>query len=249
MERDTGAAISLVSEAVYKEKLQHLPLKATKTVLKTYTGEAVSMLGTVDVKVELNGQAAKLPLFVVRGNYPALMGRSWLGKIQLNWAEVHQMTKEETGLTTILRKHVPVFGEDLGSMKGITVTLNIKQSTKISESLTVPNAIRPKVEAYLERLVTNGVLIPVTHSPWATSIIPIVKKDGSLWICGDFKVTVNSVLCAEQYPLLRIDDLFTGLAGGKKFSKLDPSQAYLQMHVDEKSQELLTIVTHKGLNR
>uniref|UniRef100_A0A452HI29 ribonuclease H n=1 Tax=Gopherus agassizii TaxID=38772 RepID=A0A452HI29_9SAUR len=251
MELDTGAAISLVSETVYKEKLQHLPLKATKTVLKTYTGEAVPMLGTIDVKVELNGQAAKLPLFVVRGNYPALMGRSWLGKIQLNWAEVHWMTKEETSLTPILRKHAAVFGDDLGSMKGITVTLNIKPDSppKYLKARTVPYAIRPKVEADLERLVTNGVLIPVTHSSWATPIIPIVKKDGSLRICGDFKVTVNPVLCAEQYPLPRIDDLFAGLAGGQKFSKIDLSQAYLQMHVDEKSQELLTIVTHKGLYR
>ncbi|XP_039396208.1 uncharacterized protein K02A2.6-like, partial [Mauremys reevesii] len=49
--------------------------------------------------------------------------------------------------------------------------------------------------------------------------------------------------------LPRIDDLFAGLAGGQKFSKIDLSQAYLQMHVDEKSQELLTIVTHKGLYR
>ncbi|CAM5120403.1 unnamed protein product [Eretmochelys imbricata] len=251
MELDTSAAVSLVSETVYKEKRQHLPLKATKTVLKTYTGEAVPMLGTIDVKVELNGQAAKLPLFVVRGNYPALMGRSWLGKIQLNWAEVHQMTKEETGLTTILRKHAVIFGEDLESMKGITVTLNIKPDSqpKYLKARTVPYAIRPKVEADLECLVTNGVLIPVTHCPLATPIVPIVKKDGSLWICGDFKVTVNPVLCAEQYPLPCIDDLFAGQAGGQKFSKIDLSQEYLQMQVDEKSQELLTIVTHKGLYR
>ncbi|XP_024064460.2 LOW QUALITY PROTEIN: uncharacterized protein K02A2.6-like, partial [Terrapene carolina triunguis] len=120
---------------------------------------------------------------------------------------------------------------------------------KYLKARTVPYAFRPKVEADLERLVTNGVLIPVTHSPWATPIVPIVKKDGSLQICGDFKVTVNPVLCAEQYPLPRIDDLFAGLAGGQKFSKIDLSQAYLQMHVDEKSQELLTIVTHKGLYR
>ncbi|CAM4553725.1 unnamed protein product [Caretta caretta] len=249
MELDTGAAISLLSEIVYKEKLQHLPLKATKTVLKTYTGEAVPMLGTTDVKVELNGQAAKLPLFVVRGNYPALMGRSWLRKIQLMWAEMHRMTKEETSLPAILRKHAAVFGEDLGSMKGITMTLNTKPDSqpKYQKARTVPYAIRPKVGVNLVRLVTNGVLIPLTHSPWATPIVPIVKKDDSLWICGDFKVTVNAVLCAEQYLLPHIDDLFAGLAEGQKFSKIDLSQAYLQMHVDEKSQELLTIVTHKGL--
>ncbi|XP_053894461.1 uncharacterized protein K02A2.6-like [Malaclemys terrapin pileata] len=134
-------------------------------------------------------------------------------------------------------------------MKGITVTLNIKPGSqpKYLKARTVPYALRPKVEADLECLVTNEVLIPVTHSSWATPIIPIVKKNGSLWICRDFKVMVNPVLCAEQYPLPRINDLFAGLAGGQKFSKIDLSQAYLQMHVDEKSQELLTTVMHKEL--
>ncbi|XP_037745958.1 uncharacterized protein LOC119565355 [Chelonia mydas] len=56
MELDTGAAVSLVSKTMYKEKQQHLPLKAMKTVLKMYTGEAVSVLSITDVKVELNAQ-------------------------------------------------------------------------------------------------------------------------------------------------------------------------------------------------
>lgn len=59
-------------------------------------------------------------------------------------------------------------------------------------------------------------------------------------------MTVNPVLEAEQYPLPHIEDLFAGL---KKFSKIYLNQAYLQMHVEEKSRELLTITTHKGLYR
>ncbi|CAM5142080.1 unnamed protein product [Natator depressus] len=39
------------------------------------------------------------------------------------------------------------------------------------------------------------------------------------------------------------------MAGGQKFIKIDLSEAYLQMHVEEKSQELLTIVMHEGLYR
>ncbi len=47
--------------------------------------------------------------------------------------------------------------------------------------------------------------------------------------------TVNLVLHVDQYPLPKPDDLFGTLAGGKKFTKLDLSQAYLQLELDEES--------------
>ena len=73
------------------------------------------------------------------------------------------------------------------------------------------------------------------------------KKDGRFRICGDYKVTVNQVLSVEQYPLPRPEDLFATLAGGKYFSKLDLSQAYLQVLLDEDSRRYVTVNTHQGL--
>ncbi|XP_051788199.1 uncharacterized protein K02A2.6-like [Erpetoichthys calabaricus] len=119
--------------------------------------------------------------------------------------------------------------------------------TKMARSVLY--ALRPKVEADIERLVKLGVLEPVSHSEWATPVVLVVKSNGSVRLCGDFKVTVNPVLIAEQYPLPVIEDLFAGLAVGNKLSKIDLSQAYLQMHVDEDSQKYLTIATNKGLYR
>ncbi len=113
----------------------------------------------------------------------------------------------------------------------------------------MPYALRPKVEVDLDAMVKNGVLKPVTTSEWVTPIVLWPKKHVGIWICGDFKVTLNPVLVAEQYPLPPIDNLFAGLSGGQKFSKVDLSQAYLQMHVEEQSREMLTINTHKGLFR
>ena len=66
-------------------------------------------------------------------------------------------------------------------------------------------------------------------------------------LCGDYKVTVNPVMCVDQYPLPKIEDIFATLAGGKKFSKLDLTQAYHHMELDEATQNLLVINTHKGL--
>ena len=86
-------------------------------------------------------------------------------------------------------------------------------------------------------------------SNWSTPIVPVVKPNGAARICGDYKITVNTQLQTEEYPLPRIDDIFAKLAGGKKFTKIDHRQAYHQMGVEEESQEYLTINTHQGLYR
>jgi len=50
-----------------------------------------------------------------------------------------------------------------------------------------------------------------------------------------------------MYPLPRIEDLFAALSGGKVFSKLDLSHAYLQVQLSRESQKYLVTNTHKGL--
>nr|XP_039270990.1 uncharacterized protein K02A2.6-like [Styela clava] len=144
-----------------------------------------------------------------------------------------------------------VFSGDVGCIKGTKAKLVLKKGAipKFFPPRPVPFALRPKIEAELKRLERDDIITKVTFSEWATPIVPVLKKDGKIRLCADFKVTVNPVLCVDQYPLHTIDDLFTSLAGGQKFSKIDLKQAYLQMEVEEESKELLTVNTHKGLYR
>lgn len=78
MELDTGAAVSLISRTLYNAQLAHKPLCTTDVLLRTYPGEVVSPVGVIVVKVKMNKQKAKLPLYVVEGNAPPLFGREWL---------------------------------------------------------------------------------------------------------------------------------------------------------------------------
>ena len=103
------------------------------------------------------------------------------------------------------------------------------------------------MEQELYRLEREGVLKRVNHSQWAAPIVTVPKKDGTVRICGDYKVTVNPVLDVDQYPLPRPEDLFATLAGGKFFSTLDLSHAYNQVVLDDGSLKYLTINTHRGL--
>ena len=72
-------------------------------------------------------------------------------------------------------------------------------------------------------------------------------RDFKLVADPSYRVTLNIALRSEFYSLPRIDELFTALAGGEWFSKLDLSHAYQQLVLEDESQMLATITTHKGL--
>ena len=211
------------------------------------------MLGKVGVNVSFQGKTAKLDLIVVSNEGPTLLGRDWLAALGMdinsNIHNVHSI--HSSSLQTILDKHSPLFSEDLGKLKGVTVKLFIDRSVKPAffNHRPVPFALRQRIEAELDRLEKEGIIEAVRFSDWAAPIVPVVKRDGSVRICGDFKLTVNRATTLESYPLPRVDELLASLGKSKVFSKLDLSNAYLQLLVDDESKELLTISTHRGLYR
>ena len=113
----------------------------------------------------------------------------------------------------------------------------------------MPFAIRQKVETEIDRQVAEGILEPVKFSEWATPVVPILKKDGTVRLCGDYKITVNRATETDTYPLPRIEDMLTSVAGSSIFSTLDLAHAYQQVMLDDEAQQMTTITTHKGLYR
>lgn len=103
----------------------------------------------------------------------------------------------------------------------------------------MPYAFREPVEKELDCLAAEGILEPVQYSDWASPIVPVLKADKTIRVCGDFKQTINP----------KVEDLFTSFAGGKLFSKIDLSQAYQQVPLDEESRKYVVINTSKGLFR
>ena len=104
-----------------------------------------------------------------------------------------------------------------------------------------------RVDAELDRLQAEGIITPIKYSDWAAAIVPVVKQDGSIRICGDYKLTVNRAVKLDTYPIPRLEDLFSTLSEGALFSKLDMSQAYNQLCLDEDSKAYTVINTHRGL--
>ena len=72
MEVDTGAFLSIMSKDTFNKEFSNQTLQPTTISLRTYTGECLTVLGTLEVQVEHNSQSAMLPVIVVEGDGPNL---------------------------------------------------------------------------------------------------------------------------------------------------------------------------------
>ena len=207
-------------------------------------------LGSIRVTATCNNQTKTLPILVIKGKGPNLMGRDWLSNFRLDWQNIFQLRSLDK-IDNLLTKFENIFKDELGTVKDIKahIQLNPNSQPKFHRARTVPMALRQKVEEELNRLEQAKIIEPVRHSQWAAPVVPGIKTDGSIRLCGDYRTTVNQAAKLDPYPLPRIEDLFASLAGGQVFSKLDLSRAYLQVMLDEESKHLVTVNTHKGLFR
>ncbi|UYV62799.1 K02A2.6-like [Cordylochernes scorpioides] len=109
----------------------------------------------------------------------------------------------------------------------------------------VPMAKRDEVVGLLHKLKQDGV-IEESNSPWSSPVVLVTKKDGSTRFCVDYR-KLNEVTKKDSYPLLRIDDTLTTLAGSSWFSTLDLKNGYWQVGVHPADREKTAFSTGNGL--
>lgn len=252
MELDTGASVSLISKNLYEKLKWQVKIVPSNVVLSTVTGQALPVVGECVVSVVYKEKAYdNMTIFVVESEGPPLLGRDWLARIPLDWPEIKSVQQETTQhkIAEVKRKYSKLFDGKLGKVEGVTAKLELSEDAvaKFCKPRPVPFATKDLIAAEIAALVESGVLKKVDYSDWASPIVPVRKPSGKLRICGDFSVTVNKFLKIPEHPMPRVSELLAKLNGGQKFTKLDLSQAYQQVPLDEYSQKLVTINTHLGL--
>ena len=127
--------------------------------------------------------------------------------IWLNWNRICQI-ETSPSFEIILNKHTDVFREELGLLREATAKINIQSGVtpKFYKARTLSYFLREKVDKEIHGLQDQGIILPVTFSDWAAPIMPVLKTDGNIRICGDYKVTFNPV--AHPDPLPQVEDLF-----------------------------------------
>ena len=84
-----------------------------------------------------------------------------------------------------------------------------------------------------------GIIKPST-SPWASPIVLVPKRDGTLRLCVDYR-HLNKVTHPNPFP--RIDDLLNSLGSAEYITTLDLTKGYWQVPVHPNSQQKTAFIT------
>ncbi|KAK8788355.1 hypothetical protein V5799_021870 [Amblyomma americanum] len=104
---------------------------------------------------------------------------------------------------------------------------------------------RDAIRHQVTQMLQDDVIQPST-SPWASPVVLVTKKDGTLRFCVDYR-RLNNVTKKDVYPLPRIDDSLDRLRHATYFSSLDLRSGYWQIEVDERDREKTAFITPDGL--
>lgn len=122
--------------------------------------------------------------------------------------------------------------------KGEAAKVPVKHEIQLSDSIPVPIPPRrvphsqtEEIERQIESLKEKGY-VEKSQSPYSAPIVPVLKKDGSLRMCIDYR-QLNAKTIPSVYPISRSDDILDSLNGSKVFSVLDLKEAYHQIAIKE----------------
>uniref|UniRef100_A0A336MPS3 RNA-directed DNA polymerase n=1 Tax=Culicoides sonorensis TaxID=179676 RepID=A0A336MPS3_CULSO len=257
-EVDCGAAIGVMSYIFYKKYFSECSVKKIDNKIFTLADDSkCEIYGLIDVILN-NKYASQAIIINTKNEGIPLMGRTWLSLIFPNWRSFFTNTKinkiqenysEANLIQEIKKKFSQVFEARNNPIINFTAHLNLKEGSvpKFRKASIVPFSLREEVEKKLLELEKNNIIKRVEFSDWASQLVIVPKKDGSIRLCSNYKATLNPCLERNDYPIPNIDDILFKLNGNKFFTVLDLSGAYLQLALDEESQKLTTINTPLGL--
>jgi hypothetical protein len=147
----------------------------------------------------------------------------------------------------ILDKHHKVFGPippGVPPDRGFEHIIELEGGAKpvITTPYRHSKKYKDEIEEAIKELLDMGHIRPST-SPFASSIVLVKKKDGTMRMCIDFRA-LNKKTIKNRYPIPRIDALLDELHGAIYFTKIDLRSGYHQIKMREEDISKTTFRCH-----
>ena len=157
---------------------------------------------------------------------------------------------EKWYLAVLLNEYREVF---TGSEEPISGTAMVEHVIEMREADQEPikqpyrNLLhhRAAISEEVEEMLRKKMIQP-SNSPWASPVVIVKKKDGSIRFCVDYR-GLNAVTKKDSFPLPRIDETLATLTGAVFFTTFDLQSAYSQVPVRPSDREKTAFSCHEGL--
>ncbi|CAJ0590927.1 unnamed protein product [Cylicocyclus nassatus] len=168
--------------------------------------------------------------------------------VDLSKAEVSEQEREQLrAFFHSFRDRISHSSYDLGSYD--TDMIHIKTTTETPPTrfrpTRIPVKFQKELDDHINKLLRAG-RIKESDTPWVHNTVLVKKRDGSLRVCLDFR-PLNAITIPDHYPLPRIEDILTKIAGNKYYTSLDLASGYMQLLLSPESQAKCGWATHRGI--
>ena len=101
------------------------------------------------------------------------------------------------------------------------------------------------MKEHIQKLLEDQIIVE-SYIPYATPIVIVRKKDGSMRLCVDCH-KLNAKTMRNAFPLPRIDKSLDSVGTTKWFSTLDLASGFNQVAMDDKDRLKTAFITPFGL--
>ena len=146
--------------------------------------------------------------------------------------------EDQDKIVRLIQKHEQVFSKsslDIGLCDKVPHKIETTDDRPVNQPYRrIPPQHFKEVRELLQKFLDQGI-IQKSNSPYASPIVLVQKKDGSLRICVDYR-RLNAKTVRDLFPLPRIEESLEALHAAKYFSALDLAHGYHQVVMDSESQ-------------
>ena len=152
-------------------------------------------------------------------------------------------------LAEVLVRHKKAFsihGNDLGRTDIIKHRIYTSNAMPVRQPLRRhPPSQLDAIQQHVSDMLAQD-LIRASDSPWASNIVLVKKKDGSLRCCIDYR-QVNALSRKDAYPMPRIDMCLDAMSGSQSFSTFNLKNSFHQIEMELESADRTAFICKEGI--
>ena len=155
-------------------------------------------------------------------------------------------TEQRRQLEVLLKKFQDVFQKKPGKTKAIQHFIYTTENNPVKQQpYRLPHAYWEEVKQEVKDMLAEGVIEP-SQSDWASPIVLVRKKDGSMRLCVDYR-KLNAQTRTDAYPMPRIEDILDQVGNAKFITTLDLTRGYWQVPVAKEDRHKTAFTSPFGL--